>query len=632
MSLLGGITVWFGGIEKRLTGVSRHTTCDEIIYALLSREGALDTNPCTYGLFEQWRDVHKHLPGRSKLVKIWNAWGAEQRNVKFVLKKVSSTTYTSRSSKSKMKFKKSKKTSRAKKQCEDPVQVSTKGKSREQLEHRLHVEKKRDYSKNRVNGCSIAGVLGETDKRGDRPDSRERHKQGAQCRSGNVERSRSREDGKNRRAHTSQERYQHGASRDMDAWPVSSRDRHVTKSPDGRRLEHLVQLIISQDQKIRDQQERLREIDVQIELFETRTHNSRIKEDGQNYVQDAYMSDFQEESDSDVSLSKLSTSELQEYMNMCENVLELNKQIVQCEESVHDISAQILDETLTCEADSRSTENAVDQHITKIRKDIQQSVSERLKQENEYGEILQQLEQHEFELERKMQFFDYLLQQMSLVESSGKDLRDSSTRDVVKNGTTTIVDDKVDLNNEDESLYESESSYHESDSQCGVYRVSKYHNGVETSSDEEVGEPPSLLKRRPTNAKVTSSGVSNGERFASGINSNEKSVEKCKFTNTVKESDASSTTSQQLTSHKLTSQKLTPHRTASPAMYETIFDVSPIEKRVSFSDDIEVRNSYPFGIELSHSKFNDNDSNSDDTGLSSLHSSEELGYILETLV
>ncbi|XP_019406561.1 PREDICTED: ras association domain-containing protein 10 [Crocodylus porosus] len=55
------------------------------------------------------------------------------------------------------------------------------------------------------------------------------------------------------------------------------------------RMETLVHLVLSQDQTLRQQGQRLRELDRHIEGYEARTHLARVRRHGANYVQDTYL-------------------------------------------------------------------------------------------------------------------------------------------------------------------------------------------------------------------------------------------------------------------------------------------------------------------------------------------------------
>nr|KAG5702912.1 hypothetical protein BaRGS_034685 [Batillaria attramentaria] len=83
------IPIWVDDVQKWMTGLTRRTTCDDVIYALLYSRGQLETDSTEhYAVFERWRAVERPLQGRTKIVKVWAAWGAEQPNVQLIVRRL----------------------------------------------------------------------------------------------------------------------------------------------------------------------------------------------------------------------------------------------------------------------------------------------------------------------------------------------------------------------------------------------------------------------------------------------------------------------------------------------------------------------------------------------------------------
>lgn len=94
------IPVWYGGVEKWITGIHRRTTCEDVVRALVSsHHGAGDNNNNrkisenhrdynNYVIVEKWRKIERVLDAKSKIQKLWSKWGEEQSNVKLSLKKI----------------------------------------------------------------------------------------------------------------------------------------------------------------------------------------------------------------------------------------------------------------------------------------------------------------------------------------------------------------------------------------------------------------------------------------------------------------------------------------------------------------------------------------------------------------
>ena len=116
---MAAITVHVGKEEKEISGLTRKTTCKDVILALLTdkkadlqllieqgeeissddqdilnvlrlREVAKD-----YVIVENWRGCEKPLPRRTRILVVWQAWKDEQCHVKFSLKKDKSNRFRS---------------------------------------------------------------------------------------------------------------------------------------------------------------------------------------------------------------------------------------------------------------------------------------------------------------------------------------------------------------------------------------------------------------------------------------------------------------------------------------------------------------------------------------------------------
>ncbi|XP_039502981.1 ras association domain-containing protein 10 [Pimephales promelas] len=84
------ISVWVCREEKLVSGLSRRTTCADVVKVLLEdqslQQGAmLSGTPQSYCIVEKWRGFERILPNKTKILRLWGAWGDEQENVRFVL-------------------------------------------------------------------------------------------------------------------------------------------------------------------------------------------------------------------------------------------------------------------------------------------------------------------------------------------------------------------------------------------------------------------------------------------------------------------------------------------------------------------------------------------------------------------
>ncbi|KAG8439533.1 hypothetical protein GDO86_005655 [Hymenochirus boettgeri] len=88
------IVVWVFQEEKIVTGLTKYTTCVEIVRALLEDHDVTAEGNCfllghhhDYRIVEKWRGFERILPSRTKIFKLWKAWGKEQIHLNFVLVK-----------------------------------------------------------------------------------------------------------------------------------------------------------------------------------------------------------------------------------------------------------------------------------------------------------------------------------------------------------------------------------------------------------------------------------------------------------------------------------------------------------------------------------------------------------------
>ncbi|XP_061466448.1 ras association domain-containing protein 10 [Rhineura floridana] len=97
------ISVWICQEEKLISGLCRRTTCSDVVRVLLEDSKQrqrqqpqlaslqecggemLSGAPQSYCIVEKWRGFERILPNKTKILRLWAAWGDEQENVRFVL-------------------------------------------------------------------------------------------------------------------------------------------------------------------------------------------------------------------------------------------------------------------------------------------------------------------------------------------------------------------------------------------------------------------------------------------------------------------------------------------------------------------------------------------------------------------
>ncbi|TNN00149.1 hypothetical protein fugu_011395 [Takifugu bimaculatus] len=78
--------------EKVVCGVTKHTTCADMIQALLEdhrsvpeSQRLLHGEPKDFCLLERWRGFERALPPLTRILRLWYAWGDQRPSVHFVL-------------------------------------------------------------------------------------------------------------------------------------------------------------------------------------------------------------------------------------------------------------------------------------------------------------------------------------------------------------------------------------------------------------------------------------------------------------------------------------------------------------------------------------------------------------------
>ncbi|KAJ8393398.1 hypothetical protein AAFF_G00061200 [Aldrovandia affinis] len=88
------IQVWVWQEEKIVCGITKHTTCVDVVQALLEDHRSTPENrraplgePAEFCLLERWKGFERALPPLTRILRLWNAWGDQRRFVQFVLVK-----------------------------------------------------------------------------------------------------------------------------------------------------------------------------------------------------------------------------------------------------------------------------------------------------------------------------------------------------------------------------------------------------------------------------------------------------------------------------------------------------------------------------------------------------------------
>lgn len=343
------ISVWICQEEKLVSGLSRRTTCSDVVRVLLEdgwrrrrkqrrgrRRGAAASDPpgpgelpepldeddeddeetlppgllCgppqCYCIVEKWRGFERILPNKTRILRLWAAWGDEQENVRFVLVR---------------------------------SEASLPNAGPRSAEARVVLSRERPCSARGVPARPSLALTQEKQRR--------------------VVRKAFRKLAKLNRRRQQQPASPCSSTSSSTASSCSSSPR-AADSVSVERMETLVHLVLSQDHTIRQQVQRLRELDREIDRYEAKVHLDRMRRHGVNYVQDTYLLDAGIELDGPspgeepepeaVAMAaapldgQVQAVALEELAQRCDDLLKLQEQRAQQEELLERLSAEIQEE------------------------------------------------------------------------------------------------------------------------------------------------------------------------------------------------------------------------------------------------------------------------------------------------
>ncbi|XP_072172141.1 ras association domain-containing protein 10-like [Diadema setosum] len=273
MTSLNELPVWIGGKEKVIGGLNRHTRCEDVIAILLQDRYKLSKcelsaqNLHCYALFEKWRGCERQLSPRTRMYKLWKAWGAERDNVKFTLRKSVAISKRRNSVDSevddesggiKLRDKAPKPANRRQGQYNLKEGIVAFDLKKSTSKEKSKDKRRRSWADDSDVGFSDVRILCPPP---------------LDCDSS---------------ASTSSSNGKVTADGPTTlAEEVEGKTRLPSEEEDS---ELLIQRILRQSHQLHSLLETIGSVDHEIEYFETRLHYLRMQEDGQNYVQDAYLS------------------------------------------------------------------------------------------------------------------------------------------------------------------------------------------------------------------------------------------------------------------------------------------------------------------------------------------------------
>lgn len=271
-----------------MSGLTRRTTCADVVKVLLEEQslqsGALLSGPPQdYCLVEKWRGFERMLPNKTKLLRLWSAWGDEQEKVRFMLVKSDASLPNSgpRSAEARVVQSRESPGGGPGPQARGPVRSCSQQSASLSQEKQKRIVKK--------------------------------------------------------------------AFRKLDKMNKKKEQMLCKEKGSAERMETLVHLVISQDHTIRQQLQRIWELDREIEHYEGKVHQDRIQRHGVNYVQDTYLVEPEAQAVPEgqcragCCIAEV-VAQLEEYAQRCEEVLWLQEELTEREALVESITDEIQEE------------------------------------------------------------------------------------------------------------------------------------------------------------------------------------------------------------------------------------------------------------------------------------------------
>lgn len=265
--------------EKLVFGLSKRTTCADVVKVLLEDQnlqrgtGVLSGCANSYCIVEKWRGFERILPDGTKMLRLWDAWGDEQRNVKFVLVR---------------------------------AEASMADRRARSAEARVVLSKHSPCVSGGAAPSTVRAISPEKQRRVVRKAFRK------------LEKINKKDKKKKKKAQN-------------DASSVE-------------KMETLAHLVISQDLTVRQQIQRIAELDSEIESCEAKVHFDRMKRHGINYVQETYLVEADCRPEGAERRSAANLAELEEYVGLLEGLVRLQEQLSGKEALLEIISVQMQEE------------------------------------------------------------------------------------------------------------------------------------------------------------------------------------------------------------------------------------------------------------------------------------------------
>ncbi|KAM7113907.1 ras association domain-containing protein 9 isoform 2-T2 [Molossus nigricans] len=199
-----------------------------------------------------------------------------------------------------------------------------------------------------------------------------------------------------------------------------------TASHDRDSMETLVHLIISQDHTIHQQVKRMKELDLEIEKCEAKFHLDRVENDGENYVQDAYLMPSFSEAEQKLDL-QYDESQILEDLSKSDGVQQLEERLLYYRMLIDKLSAEIEKEVRSVctevheDAEGAAASELESLNLESVKCDLEKSMKAGLKIHSHLSGIQKEIKYSDSLLQMKAKEYELLAKEFSSLHISNKD-------------------------------------------------------------------------------------------------------------------------------------------------------------------------------------------------------------------
>lgn len=199
---------------------------------------------------------------------------------------------------------------------------------------------------------------------------------------------------------------------------------HVSHDRDS--METLVHLIISQDHTIHQQVKRMKELDLEIEKCEAKFHLDRVENDGENYVQDAYLMPSLSEVEQKLDL-QYDENEILEDLTKSDGIIQLEERLTYYRMLIDKLSAEIEEEVKSVcteineDAEGATASELESSHLESVKCDLEKSMKAGLKIHSHLSGIQKEIKYSDSLLQMKAKEYELLAKEFNSLHISNKD-------------------------------------------------------------------------------------------------------------------------------------------------------------------------------------------------------------------